>query len=214
MSPFSVFFGHDDLALLYCHLSKQRHLRPKRAIKTRRTVEEHDDVQEEPFSECSRSSDDRQKTTVLQKPNRYVWKLEHVVGLQPSQQRSRVAGGGVDVASSRSFNIVMEDVVAHSFKIVSYVMGKVWIVIGRFGRYQSLSRYWKRSFLDQGRTPDSRLLIPAFGGRKTGFSCSNQVGLECHLTCLRLRVAFSSPKPSSSSPTEGVCLPVLLQRSY
>ena len=55
-------------------------------------------------------------------------------------------------------------------------MGKVWIFLGRFGRYQSLSRHWKRSFPAQERTPDSRLLIPAFGGRKTGFSCPNQVG--------------------------------------
>jgi hypothetical protein len=65
---------------------------------------------------------------------------------------------------------------AHSFQIVSYVMGKVWIHIRRLGRYQSLSRRWKRSFLDQGRTPNSRLPIPAFGGRKTGVSCQSQVG--------------------------------------
>ena len=55
-------------------------------------------------------------------------------------------------------------------------MGKVRIYIRRLKRYQSLSRHWKRSFLDQGRTPDLRLLIPVFGGRKTGVSCSNQVG--------------------------------------
>lgn len=65
---------------------------------------------------------------------------------------------------------------AHSFQIISYVMGKVWIHFRSLGRYQSLSRCWKRSFLDQGRTPYSRLLIPAFGGRKIRVSCPNQMG--------------------------------------
>ena len=49
------------------------------------------------FPECSRSSDDRQLS--LWKRNCYLTSC--------LQQRSRVTGGGFDIASSRSFNIVI-----------------------------------------------------------------------------------------------------------
>jgi hypothetical protein len=51
------------------------------------------------FPGCTRSSNDGQLS--LWKPNCYITKL---VGLQ---QRSRVTGGSFDIASSRSFNIVI-----------------------------------------------------------------------------------------------------------